>query len=536
MKKHNIDLSIFHMALCAGLMALATGCPETGDDPVDPNGVDRLLVTTLADEDNDDEVVSLREAVAYAQEQAGAQTVKFEAGLTGQIALGSPIAIAGDASNALVIELEAARELNVKAASGERVMTLEGPALTIKRLNIVGSAVSDSDGGGCILASAGTLTLEGLSMSACESSAEGGAVRALEDVSVFIDDVKFGDNKADRGGAVMARGALSVKNSAFTNNDGAGSGGAIHASGGLLSVEQSVFDANTSDSGAGIYADNGDAQVTVKMSEFTGNVASFRGGALYVKHSGDMVERVNVSISGTTFKKNSDASSGGGAVAVTGVSTVIVDACVFEENTSMGKGGGMDGEGKLVMTGTTFSKNTSANAGGGLSFVGSMRVEGGAFEDNSAEDGGAMNLSASGALLIKEVSVKGNTASRHGGGLVVGSTVDMAQGIVGGSFEGNAAAQQGGGIYASCSLNITGTAIKTNTAEFGGGVVTSAGTMLTLRGGAQVVANQATSASASATNKIGGGVSNDGDVVISGASVMNNMPDDFSAPDRVTEE
>jgi hypothetical protein len=67
-------------------------------------------------------------------------------------------------------------------------------------------------------------------------------------------------------------------------------------------------------------------------------------------------------------------------------------------------------------------------------------------------------------------------------------------------------------------------------------VVTSAGTMLTLRGGVQVVANQATSASASATNKIGGGVSNDGDVVISGASVMNNMPDDFSAPDRVTEE
>jgi CSLREA domain-containing protein len=531
MKKHGYRTQLWATSLCAGLLTLSTGCPDVDEDKPE---IDRLLVTTLADEDNGDDVVSLREAVASAGELTGERTIRFQAGLAGEIALGAPIGIGGDATKTIVIEAEPDQALVVRAAEGQRVLQLDGAALILRGVELIGSRVADANGGGCILARKGSLTLERLRLSSCRSDAEGGAVRALEEVAVTLASVVFEGNQADRGGAVMARGTLNVSDATFTDNAAKGSGGAIYAAGVAVTVSAATFEANTADSGAGLFADHDQAQISVEKTAFTRNVASFRGGGFYLKHGGAMLGAATVLLRGTTFSKNADQSSGGGGVAITGVSSVTVEDCVFVENVSAGKGGGLDGEGELALTGSQFSQNTSLNAGGGVSFVGLVRARASSFEGNTAVDGGGLSLSASGAVTLEDLRIEGNAASRHGGGLVVGSTVALAPTIDGCTIAGNTAAGQGGGVYTSNDLTIAGSSIEGNQAESGGGIVTSAGSTLTLASGTVVTKNQATSSKAGEENLVGGGVDNDGDVVLAGGSVAGNTPDEFSSPDRVS--
>jgi predicted outer membrane repeat protein len=137
-------------------------------------------------------------------------------------------------------------------------------------------------------------------------------------------------------------------------------------------------------------------------------------------------------------------------------------------------------------------------------------------------------------VTLEDLRIEGNVASRHGGGLVVGSTVALAPTIDGCTIAGNTAAGQGGGVYTSNDLTIAGSSIEGNQAESGGGIVTSAGSTLTLASGTVVTKNQATSSKAGEENLVGGGVDNDGDVVLAGGSVAGNTPDEFSSPDRVS--
>src|SRR5262245_24376144 len=204
-------------------------------------------VTTLADSG----AGSLRAAVAQANALPGADTIDFQPGLTGTIALtGGQLDLTDD----LTITGPGADTLTVSGSNISRVFTVgAGKTVLISGLTIArGNA--GSGGGGGILNSGGTLTVR---------------------------DSTFTGNAAVTGGGIdSANGRLTVSGSTFTRNAATGpfgSGGGIAKVFGTAAVSGSTFTGNSAGLvGGGIESFRG--ALTVSDSTFTGNAAVTGGG------------------------------------------------------------------------------------------------------------------------------------------------------------------------------------------------------------------------------------------------------------------
>jgi predicted outer membrane repeat protein len=257
---------------------------------------------------NDSGAGSLRAAIGSANGAGGADTVNFQAGLTGTITLTTgEIAITDD-------------------------LTLTGPGASVITITKSGAAGRLLD----INVGTPTVTISGLTFT--------------------------GGDPAGPGGAIAQRnGALTIQSSVFTNNQTTGTfagGGALYTYHGSLTVQNSTFSGNTGAGGGALYANYGGGAVTVQNSTFSGNTARRAGGAMYATAP-------NVTIQGSTFSGNT-AGRAGGALYVR--DNLVVQNSTFSGNTAATDGGAIRlyENNTATISNSTITGNSATGEGGGI--------------------------------------------------------------------------------------------------------------------------------------------------------------------------
>ena len=140
------------------------------------------------------------------------------------------------------------------------------------------------------------------------------------------------------------------------------------------------------------------SRLTFEGVTFTGNVASYSGGAIFL--SQQTYASFGGEIGSTTFTGNAATSGGGGTLYVEGGSYVSwTGNSIFSENSCLGDGGAvfLAGGSYALWTGnTTFTDNAAARVGGAVYIAAGSRALWKAkshFHGNNATAGGALMLS-----------------------------------------------------------------------------------------------------------------------------------------------
>ena len=220
-------------------------------------------------------------------------------------------------------------------------------------------------------------------MNSLPQNTSGGAISAVgADTNITIKQCLFKENAATYGGGaidIFGSRSLLLKNSTFVRNTvttlkGYGYGGAID----LL---------RTSD-------------ITVEQCLFQENTATFRGGAAYIQKSQTLFESC-------IFERNKvnslNQDNRGGAISAAGADTnITIKQCLFKENKATGPGGAIYVElsRSLFLRSSTFVRNTVKNltgyaAGGAITLVrnSDLIVQQCLFKENTATySGGAISM------------------------------------------------------------------------------------------------------------------------------------------------
>lgn len=329
---------VIGVALAAPAVSHADNAPIVVDSPADT-----------------DTATTLRNAINQANANAGADTITFNAGLSGDtIHLLSPLPTITGAT------------------------TITGPGSD--QLTIDGSGVSD---GGMLNS---------------EVPFPGAAV------PVTVSDLTF-SNGTDQsaGGAISAfNTALTVNNSVFTGNSG--KDGAIRVNPGSVTVDSSTFTDNQSSSYGGAMSAFS-APLTISDSTFTNNSGG-QGGALYLSYGPLQITR-------TTISGNTASGSGGGAALLYPTGAASIRDSTISENRSSANGGGLflNSVGytdvyRTQVLNSTISGNRASGQGGGIFSLGGMYR-------------GAPNQPTRQQLDVLSSTIAGNTATGSGGGIQV---------------------------------------------------------------------------------------------------------------------
>ena len=224
-----------------------------------------LVVTTDADTvDATDGETSLREALAYADSNAGADTITFAPSLAGdtiglngtQLVISTDVTIDGDADG------DGAGDIAIDAQGGSRVFDVTAGTSTLRNLAITGGYVTGENGGGIRVAAGASLAIENSLVLGNETDAKGGGIH--NDGTLTVTDTTVAQNEAAHGGGIssVAAATATLTNVTLSGNSAAssGDGGGIYNGASLTMVNSTVSD-NSSGFGGGVF-NFGDVTVT----------------------------------------------------------------------------------------------------------------------------------------------------------------------------------------------------------------------------------------------------------------------------------
>ena len=321
---------------------------------------------------NDTGAGSLRDAVANANANIGADTIVFGdgSGTGGTNFLdGTPdtivltsgvITFAGD-TNLTTVTGTGANLLTISGGNTQGVWWLNASTAA----SISGMTVTQGKSGVGAVYNAGTLTMSNSSITSSTSTAEGGGV--FNDGSLTMNNVTIsGSFAATKGGGLAnsSTGTATLTNCIVTGNTVTGSsggGGGISNLGSLTltgcTVSGNSVTGSFSSSG-GINHQGGTATLIATDTTISGNTATHFGGGLSANGTATLT---NCTISGNT------ATVGGGGINSYTANLTMVNCTVSGNQTgASGQGGGIFlSFGSLSLTNLTISGNT-ANSGGGI--------------------------------------------------------------------------------------------------------------------------------------------------------------------------
>lgn len=254
----------------------------------------------------------------------------------------------------------------------------------------------------------------------------------------------------------------------------------------------------------------------------TGNGATLRGG------SGLAVSAGALTVGDLSFRR--------ARIVVTGLGALSVSGGTFAGSTTAGNGGAIDidapAAGGLSIIGAAFTGNTAAGDGGAIfdySLDDAVITDSTFAGNHAGGSGGAILASPDFEMALGGDVIRGNTAAA-GGGIVN----DTGMSISGSRITGNHATGPGGGLWTMAGVGegpgfarVTGTVIRGNSAQDGGGVYNFEG--ITSISGSMITANYASGA--------GGGIYADGlaaVVTLTTAPVTRNRPDNCEPADMIT--
>ncbi len=416
-----------------------------------------FVVTTAVDEvDFGNDVMSLREAIHYANFSAGHDAIRFDSDVfatpqTIMLSLGE-----FEIRESLTIDAAAlfdpvtldadhrSRLFNFTESTGDfallHLSLLNGRTTADNQLLGGGQGLETTHSGGAIrFLSDGTLTIVDTTLEGSQTEgqhAEGGAIfvdggELTLTRSHVIGNRTLGD-RAGGGGISVIRGRVQLADSTVAINSTAGSGAvgggirafmtAVHGTGIIVSGNQTT---SSLAQGGAIFAEH--ESVTLADSTLSGNStrgSGGSGGAIYV-HYGDLT------ISHSSLAGNSTYGASGGAVVARYGTTTVVHS-IFHGNESHGRGGALyQLGGTLSISASEFSDNATLGdfASGGAVYAATsssdLKLDNSTFSSNRTSGrlahGGGLYLVAE-VLDLQSVSIVGNSALMGiGGGVYVPS-------------------------------------------------------------------------------------------------------------------
>ncbi len=242
-----------------------------------------FIVTTIDDTVADDGVTSLREALVLADASAGADTITFDAGLSGQtitldgneLFLTSDVIIDGD------IDGDDVADITISGNSMSRVFNAVSGMSTLNALTI-----TEGDDSGFYVASGATVDLTNSTVSGNSEYFDGGGIHNRGTLSVTNSTIS--GNSAWYGGGIGNHGTLVVENSTISNNFSLTGGGIFNN--GTMALTNSTISGNTAFFYFGGGIDNR-GTMTLANSTLSGNDAMY-GGGIYNRGSATMTNSI----------------------------------------------------------------------------------------------------------------------------------------------------------------------------------------------------------------------------------------------------
>jgi hypothetical protein len=358
---------------------------------------------------NDNGSSSLRDAIAQANANPGADTIDFAANVSGTITL---------TTGSLVITDD---------------VTIQGP----------GASVLTIDGGGSVTRANKSAAYYGFYGSDIVINGEGGgqdrpsAPQAAG--AVTISGLTLTGGHAENGGAINAYNtALVVNNCVITGNYAYDSGGGIFIGGynSTLSVSSSTISNNSAYKyGGGVATNDEGAAITIQQSSLTGNSAKY-GGGVFVHNDNDHA----LTITGSTISGNRAVSryfyfngyynsysgyyggNGGGVLARR--TPFVISNSTIANNTADSVGGGIASDGgdyAATLSNSTISGNRANYAGGIVQYGVYLTLTNSVIAGNTAnldpDTGNPGNATIAAAFSLIE-DTGGSTITDNGGNLL----------------------------------------------------------------------------------------------------------------------
>ena len=377
---------------------------------------------------NDNGTGSLRQAVLDANASLGADTITFQNGLsgtialtTGQLAINDSLAINGPGASVLAISgnntsrvFAIKADLNVSISNltlkdgrnsccGAGIVMTQG-VLTISNVTfsnhtaVSGGAIYNNSSPGL---TGGELTIVGSTFNNNLAMEWGGAISNVDTGIVTIEDSIFTGNSAQYdGGAINNIGKLTINNSTLSDNSSLKSGGGLYNNGGTVTVNNSTVSGNVAVGGSSYFPGGGGicskyGTLTVSNSALFGNSTGGHGGAIQIQRTTvDPLLKSSLAVINSTLSGNSAGNSGGGIINVDSILT-IVNSTVSGNSVgggTVGYGGAIANTGNLLISDATVINNTvsgnSAGTGGGFFLnSGSLRLGNSVVAGNVSNDG-----------------------------------------------------------------------------------------------------------------------------------------------------
>jgi hypothetical protein len=221
----------------------------------------------------------------------------------------------------------------------------------------------------------------------------------------------------------------------------------------------------------------------------------------------------SVELSGLTISNGASPKSGGGIETALSTATTLTGVVVSGNHAD--GGGGIGSQGSLTLNDTTVSGNTSASGGGGISGGPSTILTHSVVSGNTASlNAGGIVAPPNATLALTDSTVTGNDSNAGPGGGIAGaklSTLILTRVAV----TDNDAVGPGGGLSIDGLATITDSEINgDNDASTEGG-----GMRVSSFGDADLIRSSVTENDAASN---GGGISNQGDLTLTGVTVEGN--------------
>ena len=282
---------------------------DGGGNPVE------LIVSTTEDENDGDFSqgdLSLREAIALANEQAGADTITFDSSLSG-----STIAFNQSLDRELIIDDSVA--IN---GLGQDNLTLNGGFI----FNI---AQADNE-----------VTIDSLNL-------VGGKIDSFGDLTLTNSTISQTIETGSDNSSVIGRGTTIISDSTISDSNGGSNVGILIESGTAIIKNSTVSDHRADQSNSGVIIDS-DATVDIINSTIANNLGRAGSGVLAFG---------TVNITNSTVANNSGGLLAGGVVAD---GTATVTSSILANNTGTGDGrliGDISGDGEFISGGNNLISN-----------------------------------------------------------------------------------------------------------------------------------------------------------------------------------
>jgi CSLREA domain-containing protein len=399
-----------------------------------------ITVSTTSDEIAADGVCSLREAVIAANIDTagpgndctvgnGADTVSVPGGVykLSIAKTGTDDAASGDLNITQPATLSGAGAASTQldGRGVDRVFAVGATGVQISGLTITGGDAGNETGGGIVVSSGGSLTLQGSILTA-NKAYEGGGI--ANNGQAVISDSTISHNNGMSGGGGIYNGTVEsmvIERTQVLNNTAQRAGGVYENDGTLTIVGGSVSNngnATTTMQGGGLEIDGGPTSLT--DVQVTGNVADNVGAGIHSDTRPAQETTLDrVDVSGNELVSFGNVVRGAGIYAIGAIT--LTDSWVHDNSGLHGEGGGVffqprNPDEPAQIEGSTIGPGNRATEGDGILVDGAVAITrstiAGNGDDLDPGQGGGLFVASGATATLRDDTLAENKASNSTGG------------------------------------------------------------------------------------------------------------------------